>query len=231
MFMYSINQEKEETNQVYLSGDIIARPEFSHEVFGEAFYETKIKVPRLSQAYDILPVTISERLMCDGNLSVGEKISIKGQLRSFNKQIDNKSKLLLSVFARELCDFDSAQNPNSIFLDGFLCKTPVFRTTPFNREICDLLLAVNRAYNKSDYIPAIAWGRNARFVKFLPIGQEVIISGRLQSREYQKRTNDTDIEIKTAYEVSIVKIMLKQDAISCVDKETTIFTKTSENHD
>ena len=208
MFMYAINQEKEETNQVYLSGDILTQPVFSHEVFGEAFYESKIKVPRLSEAYDILPITVSERLMCDGKLRVGEKISIKGQLRSFNKQVDNKSKLLLSVFVREILDFDSSQNPNSVRLNGFLCKTPVFRTTPFNREICDLLLAVNRAYNKSDYIPAIAWGRNARFVKFLPIGQEVVLSGRLQSREYTKKIKDLHEVTNIAYEVSTLKVRI-----------------------
>ncbi|MBR5250496.1 MAG: single-stranded DNA-binding protein [Clostridia bacterium] len=211
MFTYSTRQEKDDANQVYLSGEIVSQPVFSHEVFGEAFYEAKLKVPRLSQAYDLLPITVSERLTCNQKLFVGQKISLKGQLRSFNKQVNEKSKLLLSVFVRELLEYDEQQNPNNIQLNGFLCKTPIFRTTPFNREICDLLLAVNRAYNKSDYIPAIAWGRNARFVKFLPIGQEVVLSGRLQSREYQKKLSDNEIEIKTAYEVSVVKIMLKQD--------------------
>ena len=211
MFTYSTRQEKDDANQVYLSGEIVEQPVFSHEVFGEAFYEAKLKVPRLSQVYDLLPITVSERLTCNQKLFVGQKISLKGQLRSFNKQVNEKSKLLLSVFVRELLDYDEQQNPNNIQLNGFLCKTPVFRTTPFNREICDLLLAVNRAYNKSDYIPAIAWGRNARFVKFLPIGQEVVLSGRLQSREYQKKLSNNEIEVKTAYEVSIVKIMLKQD--------------------
>ena len=209
--MYSTRQEKDDANQVYLSGEIVSQPVFSHEVFGEAFYEAKLKVPRLSQAYDLLPITVSERLTCNQKLFVGQKISLKGQLRSFNKQVNEKSKLLLSVFVRELMEYDEQQNPNNIQLNGFLCKTPIFRTTPFNREICDLLLAVNRAYNKSDYIPAIAWGRNARFVKFLPIGQEVVLSGRLQSREYQKKLSDNEVEIKTAYEVSVVKIMLKQD--------------------
>lgn len=220
MFMYATKQEKEDTNQVYLSGEIVSEPIFSHEVFGEAFYEAKISVPRLSQTYDVLPLTVSERLMCDGKLQTGQKISLKGQLRSFNKQIDNKSKLLLSVFVREILDFDSTQNPNSVQLNGFLCKVPVFRTTPFNREICDLLLAVNRAYNKSDYIPAIAWGRNARFVKFLPVGQEVALSGRLQSREYQKRITDSELEVKTAYEVSIVKIMLRQEVPNVASAKT-----------
>ena len=211
MFTYVSKQEKEDTNQVYLSGEIVSQPTFSHEVFGEAFYEAKIKVARLSQAYDVIPITVSERLTGNEKLELGQFVTLKGQLRSFNKQIDNKSKLLLSVFVRELLPFDATGNPNNVQLDGFLCKQPVFRTTPFNREICDLLLAVNRAYNKSDYIPAIAWGRNARFVKFLPIGQEVLLVGRLQSREYQKRISDTEVEIKTAYEVSIVKIMLKQE--------------------
>lgn len=224
MFTYATKQDKIETNHVELSGEIVSEPIFSHEVFGESFYEAKIKVARLSQAYDIIPLTVSERLMCNGKLKIGQCVSLKGQLRSFNKQIESKSKLLLSVFVRELLEYDPNMNPNNVQLDGFLCKQPIFRTTPFNREICDLLLAVNRAYNKSDYIPSIAWGRNARFVKFLPIGQEVILSGRLQSREYQKRISDTEMELKTAYEVSIVKIMLKPE-------ESALFQNSAELSD
>lgn len=212
MFTYATKSEKEETNSVSLSGEIVTEPTFSHEVFGESFFDVKLKVPRLSQTFDLLPLTVSERLTCNFPLFVGQQISLRGQLRSFNKQVDNKSRLLLSVFVRELLPYDPALSPNDVQLDGFLCKQPVFRTTPFNREICDLLLAVNRAYCKSDYIPAIAWGRNARFVKFLPVGQEVKIIGRLQSREYQKKISEVETETKTAYEVSIGKIMTTQSS-------------------
>ena len=212
MFTYATKSEKEETNSVSLSGEIVTEPTFSHEVFGESFFDVKLKVPRLSQTLDLLPLTVSERLTCSFPLFVGQQISLRGQLRSFNKQVDNKSRLLLSVFVRELLPYDPALSPNDVQLDGFLCKQPVFRTTPFNREICDLLLAVNRAYGKSDYIPAIAWGRNARFVKFLPVGQEVKIIGRLQSREYQKKISEVETETKTAYEVSIGKIMTTQSS-------------------
>ena len=212
MFTYATKSEKEETNSVSLSGEIVTEPTFSHEVFGESFFDVKLKVPRLSQTLDLLPLTVSERLTCNFPLFVGQQISLRGQLRSFNKQVDNKSRLLLSVFVRELLPYDPALSPNDVQLDGFLCKQPVFRTTPFNREICDLLLAVNRAYGKSDYIPAIAWGRNARFVKFLPVGQEVKIIGRLQSREYQKKISEVETETKTAYEVSIGKIMTTQSS-------------------
>ena len=212
MFTYATKSEKVETNSVSLSGEIVTEPTFSHEVFGESFFDVKLKVPRLSQTFDLLPLTVSERLTCNFPLFVGQQISLRGQLRSFNKQVDNKSRLLLSVFVRELLPYDPALSPNDVQLDGFLCKQPVFRTTPFNREICDLLLAVNRAYGKSDYIPAIAWGRNARFVKFLPVGQEVKIIGRLQSREYQKKISEVETETKTAYEVSIGKIMTTQSS-------------------
>ena len=212
MFTYATKSEKEETNSVSLSGEIVTEPTFSHEVFGESFFDVKLKVPRLSQTFDLLPLTVSERLTCNFPLFVGQQISLRGQLRSFNKQVDNKSRLLLSVFVRELLPYDPALSPNDVQLDGFLCKQPVFRTTPFNREICDLLLAVNRAYGKSDYIPAIAWGRNARFVKLLPVGQEVKIIGRLQSREYQKKISEVETETKTAYEVSIGKIMTTQSS-------------------
>ncbi len=219
MFTYATKQEKEETNNVSLSGEIVAEPVFSHEVFGESFFDVKLKVSRLSQTFDLLPLTVSERLTCNFPLVVGQQISLKGQLRSFNKQVDNKSRLLLSVFVRELFPYEPTLSPNDVQLDGFLCKQPIFRTTPFNREICDLLLAVNRAYGKSDYIPAIAWGRNARFVKFLPVGQEVKIIGRLQSREYQKKVTDTQTETKTAYEVSIGKIMVAQTADTVISDD------------
>ena len=197
-----------ENNKVFLKGEIVSKPEFSHEVFGEGFYELNLKVKRLSDNYDIIPITVSERLLTGDAFNIGKIISIKGQFRSYNKVQENKSKLLLTVFVRELIELDDDINPNIIELTGFICKEPIYRTTPFKREICDVLLAVNRAYNKSDYLPCIAWGRNARFVKNIKVGQKVLVIGRIQSREYQKKLNENESLIKTAYEISISKIRL-----------------------
>jgi single-strand binding domain-containing protein len=196
----------EKNNRVYLNGEIVSEAAFSHEVYGEGFYEMSVLVKRLSGQADILPVTISERLIQDKQLGIGSEISAIGQFRSYNKLVDGKSKLMLTVFVRELLEGEAQKNPNSIVLSGYICKQPVYRTTPFNREIADLLLAVNRSYNKSDYIPCIAWGRNARFVKNLAVGERIALSGRIQSREYQKKFSETDVRILTAYEVSISKL-------------------------
>ena len=207
-----MNGLTEKNNKVYLSGEIISDAVFSHEVYGEGFYEMNVKVERLSGQADILPLTVSERLIADMNLKTGVKINALGQFRSYNKLIDGKSKLMLTVFVREiLCD-DVLKNPNNIVLSGYICKPPVYRTTPFNREIADLLIAVNRSYNKSDYIPCIAWGRNARFVKNLNVGDKVALSGRIQSREYQKKISDDEIKTMTAYEVSISKLAALDNA-------------------
>lgn len=179
-------------------------------MFGEGFYETFITVPRLSEQLDIIPITISERLLKDERLSKDFPVTITGQLRSYNKIIDEKSRLLLTVFVRDILDYDMERNPNSIDIVGYICKTPVYRTTPFKREICDILLAVNRAYNKSDYLPCIAWGRNARFVKDLSIGTKLIVNGRIQSRNYQKVNESGEVETKVAYEVSINRISMEE---------------------
>ena len=195
----------EKNNKVYIMGEIVSEATFSHEVYGEGFYEFYVKVMRLSGQADILPVTVSERLIKGGDLKVGSMLSAVGQFRSYNKLEGGRSRLMLTVFVRELVDV-SDRNPNGIVLSGYICKPPVYRTTPFNREIADLLLAVNRAYNKSDYIPCIAWGRNARFVQNLKVGDRVALSGRIQSREYQKRLSDTEAVTMTAYEVSISKL-------------------------
>lgn len=200
-----MNNEKQ-SNKVFLRGEVVSEKRFSHEVYGEGFYETDLAVKRLSGQVDVLPVTVSERLMESGNFDVGKTVSILGQFRSYNKMVDGKSKLLLTVFVREVADFEDMKNPNSIVLSGYICKTPTYRTTPFNREIADLLIAVNRAYNKSDYLPCIAWGRNARFVKNLPVGEKVCISGRIQSREYQKKVGENEVKTLTAYEISICKL-------------------------
>ena len=196
----------EKNNRVYFNGEIVSEAAFSHEVYGEGFYEMSVLVKRLSGQADILPVTISERLIQDKQLGIGSEISAIGQFRSYNKLVDGKSKLMLTVFVRELLEGETQKNPNSIVLSGYICKQPVYRTTPFNREIADLLVAVNRSYNKSDYIPCIAWGRNARFVKNLAVGERIALSGRIQSREYQKKFSETDVRILTAYEVSISKL-------------------------
>ncbi len=202
----------DKNNRVYLSGTVVGEAEFSHEVYGEGFYEMKVSVPRLSGQEDVLPVTISERLIADKNLTLGSALNALGQFRSYNKLIDGKSKLLLTVFVRELFDRVEGRNPNNIVLSGYVCKPPVYRTTPFNREIADLLVAVNRSYNKSDYIPCIAWGRNARYVKNLGVGERIALSGRIQSREYQKKLSETEVKVLTAYEVSVSKLAACENA-------------------
>ncbi len=207
-----MNYLAEKNNKVFISGEIITEAEFSHEVYGEGFYEMNVLVKRLSGQGDILPVTVSERLIQDKDLKVGVTINALGQFRSYNKLADGKSKLMLTVFVRELLDTAPIRNPNSIVLSGYICKPPVYRTTPFNREIADLLVAVNRSYNKSDYIPCIAWGRNARFAKNLAVGEKIALAGRIQSREYQKRLSDDDIKIMTAYEVSVSKLAAYENA-------------------
>jgi primosomal replication protein N len=206
-----MNTEKQTAaaNSVYLCGEVDSKPVYSHELFGEGFYEFNLKVPRLSNQNDIIPLTVSERLLAGKEPGIGEKLALNGQFRSYNKLVDDKSKLMLTVFVRDFCDPDG-ENPNKVELSGYICKPPVYRTTPFNREICDILLAVNRAYNKSDYIPCIAWGRNARFVHSVDVGQRLTVSGRIQSREYTKKLSETESEIRVAYELSINKIVLDE---------------------
>ena len=194
-------------NKIYLEGKVISGLDFSHEMYGEGFYTFSMEVMRLSDSVDILNITVSERLIANMELSIGKEIIVDGQLRSYNKFVDGSNKLILTVFARNIepC-IERSKNPNEIFLDGFICKEPVYRTTPFGREIADVLLAVNRAYNKSDYIPTIAWGRNSRFCQSLEVGDNIRVWGRLQSREYQKKVSDTDVIKKIAYEVSVSKM-------------------------
>ena len=201
-----MDHNTEKNNKVYLRGTVVSEAVFSHEVYGEGFYELFVRVPRLSGQADILPVTISERLIGSCDLSVGATLAAEGQFRSYNKLENGRSRLMLTVFVRDLVEDDGSRNPNSILLGGYICKPPVYRTTPFNREISDLLVAVNRAYNKSDYIPCIAWGRNARFVQDLAVGSRIMLSGRIQSREYQKRHEDGSVSTMTAYEVSVSKL-------------------------
>ena len=181
--------------------------EFSHEIFGEKFFNAKIKINRLSESYDILPLTVSERLLQDIDIKSNNKVNVIGQLRSYNKNIDNRNRLVLTVFVREIKQVeDENKDPNSIFLDGYICKEPIYRKTPLGREITDLLVAINRPYNKSDYIPSIVWGRNAKFAKTLKVGDRIQMWGRVQSREYEKKVENGEAIKKVAYEVSISKI-------------------------
>lgn len=202
-------------NEVFLTGTVDSELTYSHEVYGEGFYSFFIKIFRLSNMFDRINVTVSERLIKDLDLYEGCEISVTGQFRSYNNYSQEGNKLILTVFARDISagNSDLEKNPNQIFLNGFLCKPPVYRTTPFGREITDLLLAVNRAYNKSDYIPCIAWGRNARFSSTLNVGDNIKIWGRIQSREYQKKISETESITKTAYEISVSKMEV-------VEKET-----------
>ena len=219
-----MNYVTEKNNRVYICGTIVSDAVFSHEVFGEGFYEMQVEVDRLSGQADILPVTISERLMGTG-LKKGDELCALGQFRSYNKLENGKSRLMLTVFVREVLDYHPGKNPNSIVMSGYICKPPVYRTTPFNREIADLLIAVNRSYNKSDYIPAIAWGRNARFVKGLSVGDRVALSGRIQSREYQKKQPDESFVTMTAYEVSVSKLAaFDDDSDFDIDEEFDLYS-------
>ncbi len=196
-------------NEVQLVGTVESELSYSHEVYGEGFYRFLLDVPRLSDISDKINITVSERLLSNINLAIGQTVCVNGQFRSYNNYSESGNRLILTVFARDIIadeDENSSKNPNHIFLNGFLCKKPVYRTTPFGREITDILIAVNRAYNKSDYIPCIAWGRNARFASSLEVGENVKIWGRIQSREYQKKIDEENVITKTAYEISISKM-------------------------
>lgn len=209
-----MNYEFMNNNVVLLSGTIVETPRYSHQMYGEGFYESILSVPRLSGQNDLVPFTISERLLNDIGLGKDSLVTFSGQLRSYNKFVDGKSKLFLTMFVREVLENDPNLNPNSIDIVGYVCKEPVYRMTPFKREICDVLLAVNRAYNKSDYLPCIAWGRNARFMREIPVGTKVYVNGRVQSRVYQKALADGTTEERTAYEVSINRIEQAADEIN-----------------
>ena len=196
-----------ETNKVYLQGIVDSVPEYNHTVKNEDFYSFNLKVARLSGQNDIIPITISKKLLVLHSIEKDQTIALKGQFRSFNKLEGDKRKLLLSVFAKEICNEENT-NVNIIELDGYICKPVIYRTTPFSREICDVLLAVNRNFNKSDYIPCIAWGNNAQALSRFEVPKKLKLVGRIQSREYVKYISDNQIPItKTAYEVSISKIL------------------------
>ena len=207
-------------NQAVVAGEVVSDFEFSHEVFGEGFYLVKLKVSRLSHSSDIIPLLISERLIDVSQSCVGRFMEARGQFRSYNKHENNRNHLVLSLFVRELEMLDVLDNrkPNMIFLDGYICKEPVYRTTPLGREIADVLLAVNRAYSKSDYIPCICWGRNARYAGNLPVGSRIQLWGRIQSREYQKKISEDNVISRIAYEVSVNKMEYCDDVMSLEGK-------------
>ena len=180
-----------------------------------------MSVPRLSEHNDLIPITVSEKLLTNNKFDVGNKVAIKGQFRSYNKLVDGASKLVLTVFVREIIEVDESMNPNIIEIVGYVCKPPIYRTTPFKREICDVLVAVNRAYNKSDYLPCIAWGRNAKYIKDAEVGTQISIVGRIQSRDYQKKLSETETVTKTAYEISVSKIQINGEEIETENEDET----------
>ena len=198
-----------ENNQVTIMGKVATEFSFSHEVFGEGFYMVEVEVKRLSNSEDRIPLMISERLIDVTQDYTGEYIMVHGQFRSYNRHEEQKNRLVLSVFVREISFMEEEPDgtkTNSIWLDGYICKEPIYRKTPLGREIADLLLAVNRPYGKSDYIPCICWGRNARYASGFEVGEHVQLWGRIQSREYVKRISDTETEKRIAYEVSVSKL-------------------------
>ncbi len=221
-----------ENNYLTLVGKVTGEKKFSHEIYGERFYIFNLEIPRLSGNEDIIPITVSERLIKEDTLQEGNKLLIKGQFRSYNSYENEKNRLILTVFAKDIMELQENEDEenemvrkdiitNEVVLVGYICKKPIYRQTPFGREISDLLLAVNRAYNKSDYIPCIAWGRNARFCQNLEVGTEVKVVGRVQSRAYEKKHEDGTIENRVAYEVSVgsLEVIEEKDDGKTADSE------------
>ena len=211
-----------ENNHIVLVGKVTSDKRFSHEIYGEKFYVFDLSVPRLSGTSDSIPITVSERLMVNGELPIDTKITVEGQFRSYNSYGEGKNRLILTVFAKNIILLEDQESEveakkdfisNEVTLIGYICKKPVYRQTPFGREIADILLAVNRAYSKSDYIPCISWGRTARYCENMEVGTEVKIVGRVQSRQYEKKHEDGTIESKVAYEVSVasLEVINKED--------------------
>ena len=203
-------ENRNKNNKAVLTGAVVGVPVYSHEIFGECFYVFDMNIPRTSGITDIVPVMVSERMCNIENIKVGNSYEVMGQLRSYNKKEESKNHLVLSVFTTKMRELDEEEfiGENNIVIYGYICKAPVYRKTPLGREIADLLVAVNRAYGKSDYIPCIVWGRNARYVSTLEIGKLVELRGRIQSREYAKKIGEEEIETKVAYELSVSQITL-----------------------
>ena len=209
-----------------LVGKITSEKKFSHEIYGESFFNFDLEIPRLSGISDIIPITISERLIANFDLNIGKQVVIEGQFRSYNTYEDSKSRLILTVFVKEIREKGEDEEikvPNEVQLVGHICRKPIYRKTPFGREIADILVAVNRAYNKSDYIPCITWGRNARFCENMQIGTELRLVGRVQSRPYEKKHEDGTVEQRTAYEVSIssLEFVNKEDEPNNIEETAT----------
>ncbi len=224
-----------ENNYLTLVGKVTGEKEFSHEIYGERFYIFNLAIPRLSGNEDIIPITISERLIKEDTLQTGKKLLVKGQFRSYNSYENEKNRLILTVFAKDIMEVEEKEEEenemvrkdtitNEVVLIGYLCKKPIYRQTPFGREISDILLAVNRAYNKSDYIPCIAWGRNARFCQNLEVGSQVKVVGRVQSRTYEKKFEDGTSQTRVAYEVSI-------GSLEVIEEKTTEKEGVEENQE
>lgn len=209
-----------ENNQVTIMGEIVGDFSYSHEIYGEGFYMVDVQVARLSDSSDVIPLMVSERLLNVKEDYKGAYICVAGQFRSYNRHEERKNRLVLSVFAREiefLEEIEEGARTNQIYLDGYICKEPIYRKTPLGREIADLLLAVNRPYGKSDYIPCICWGRNARYASTFEVGSRCAVWGRIQSREYMKKLSEEQTERRVAYEVSVSKLELldKEEQMSC----------------
>ena len=203
-----------ENNQVTIMGEIVSDLSYSHEIFGEGFYLVDVSVKRLSDSYDVIPLMVSERLIDVNADYKGRNICVNGQFRSYNRHEERKNRLVLSVFAREISFVDEVEESaksNQIYLDGYICKEPIYRKTPLGREIADVLLAVNRPYGKSDYIPCICWGRNARYANQFKVGERCAIWGRIQSRVYMKKLSETEVEKRVAFEVSVSKLELMEE--------------------
>ncbi len=201
-------------NQAQVTGVIMDEFTFNHEIYAEKFYTFTLSIPRLSGTDDSVRVMVSERLLAAEDFSTGDRVDIEGQFRSYNSyDTGGENRLILTIFAKDIKKNtdDKSHNPNTLYLNGYICKEPIYRTTPFGREITDLLVAVNRSYNKSDYIPVIAWGRNARYAKTLNVGDNVRVWGRIQSRNYQKRISEEEVITKTAYEVSVNRMELARE--------------------
>lgn len=214
-----------QNNYIMLVGKVTSEKKFSHEIYGESFFNFDLEIPRLSGTSDIIPITISERLITNFELNIGKEVIIEGQFRSYNTYEDAKSRLVLTVFVKEIREKEEEEEvkvPNEVQLVGHICRKPIYRKTPFGREIADILVAVNRAYNKSDYIPCITWGRNARFCENMTVGTEIKLIGRVQSRIYDKKHEDGTIEKRTAYEVSVssLEFINKEDNIEEQNVET-----------
>ncbi len=221
-----MNTNYSENNHLVLVGKIVSEKSYSHEIYGEKFYVFNLEVVRLSSTVDIIPITVSERLLTGLDIEIGKKVAVEGQFRSYNNYENERNRLVLTVFAKEINEVEEVEEKdevtNEVVLIGYVCKKPIYRQTPFGREIADVLLAVNRAYNKSDYIPSIAWGRNARFCQNMEVGTEVKITGRVQSRTYEKKFEDGTSETRVAYEVSIASMEIVNNDEQTEETETAV---------